>query len=87
MHYSQGGGGQISEPADSRPGAGGKAAGPEDVLCLAGGLDDVVRGDGRAVAELGEQVTTEERVGGLVEQDAGLQAGLGFVSFRGGGAG
>ena len=47
---------------------------PKTSSAWAAALDDVVGRDRRPVAELGEEVAAEQRVGGLLVEDPGLPA-------------
>ena len=60
---------EVGQSPDSGTGVRGEAAGPEDVLRLRGGTGDVIGRDRGAVAELGEEVSAQQGVGGLLVED------------------
>ena len=74
MHHREGRGGELGQGPHRGRGLRREARGPEDVFGERRALDDVVARERGTVADLGEEVTAEQRAGGLLVEHARVPA-------------
>src|SRR5205814_896503 len=65
---------ELGEAADRRCGARREARSAKDVFGLRGGVEHIVRRERRTVTEVREQVSAEQRAGGLFVDDVRVPA-------------
>src|SRR4051794_28684100 len=74
MHETKSAGAQLCQHTNGWTRRGCEAGGPEDVLCHERGSRDLLLGQGWASTEGGEQVAAQQRLGCLLEEQAGIPA-------------